>query len=164
MRSALASISALLVLLVACEPPDAGLLVEEGLELHQAALPVAIDCGDVDCGDAIDAWQGWLGRPAFQLDDPARVTVVEAELEPETYGAATLLWDLTTGEIVSCAVELQAREWWPEVLEHELGHCLGLDDVEYSIGGSIMSVPTWEGAGLSCNADCAALVLGALDE
>lgn len=161
-----ARLAALALVLLACEPVDrAGLIVEGDVMLHQEALPVTIDCGDVDCGEALDAWQRWLGRPAFEPGDPARVAVAEGDLPPDIYGQAAISWDQDTGSISSCGVTLQRGEWWEEVLEHELGHCLGLDDDEYSIDvGSIMSVPTWPDAGLRCTDTDRDAILGALEE
>lgn len=156
----------LLVALVSCEavgPIDNGLMIRDGLELHPAASPVLVACGEaMDCADLEEALEWWsveLSRPThfgeglfvetirpFELEPNGEVVVRVGEVPPGALGVAVLDFN-AEGGIFAAEVTLQAGEWELEHLRHELGHCLGLDDDPPSLDlGSVMSSPTRPGA------------------
>ncbi len=134
--------------LVACAPPeDHGLMARDGVELHQPALPVCVECLLPDCSpvdEAVRWWAAELGAEVYWLGEPCQTWVEQSELRPGVIGQATIDYDEATGEIIACRIELQRGEWAREHMFHEFGHCLGLDDDPLSLDlGSIMSDPVY---------------------
>lgn len=146
--------------LVACDvgPIDNGLMIRDGLELHPGGSPMLVACGEaMDCIEleaAVEWWASELSQPThfgeglfvetlrpFELAAEGEVVVRVGDVPPEALGVSVIDYD-ASGGIVAAEVTLQTREWGPEHLRHELGHCLGLDDDPPSLDlGSVMSSP-----------------------
>ena len=124
-------------------------------------LPVeVVNAGTSDYAiqSAIDAWNDKAPLPFFALvEEPSGpfgwATVTEGDPVAEGHsvgGYAEISW--AHGEILTCAVVVAADlsydpYWHVALIEHELGHCLGLADDPPSIDlGSIMSDPFRWGA------------------
>ena len=144
----------LLPLLLATGCPDSptwldnGLMVRDGLELHVDFFPQTVTADDLE-GDtellpeAVTWWNDQLDFEAFeQVDHIADINVTIGyvpitDWNPEypdqgEAGLAEVTYD-SSGVINDCQVTLSSdvsyhRPTLLQVLKHELGHCLGLDD------------------------------------
>jgi hypothetical protein len=136
---------------VACGDPvylDNGFVVRDGISLNACKFPIKVmgyDSFDEDVlFRATNSWNSWVGVPVFDFstDFPADILVsvgfVPVESwDPEypdrgeagiAYLEYTALGCITHCEIViSSDIEYDDR-YFSKVLEHELGHCLGLSD------------------------------------
>jgi hypothetical protein len=141
-----APLALLALLLAGCPGPtdwlDNGLMVRDGLELHQAALPVtvAVDMSvedDTLVPEIIAWWNDQAGFEVFAGPVPVAdilVTVgyVPGDYEDNVAGLAEVEF-AADGSITSCLVTLSSDIAYhrPTLLkdgEHELGHCVGLED------------------------------------
>jgi len=127
---------------------DNGLMVRGGLELHVDSFPRTITADDLEGDDtllpeAVAWWNDQLDFEAFeQVDHVAAIDVTigyvpVTDWDPEypdqgEAGLADVTYD-SSGVISHCLVTLSSdiayhRPTLLKVLEHEMGHCLGLAD------------------------------------
>lgn len=132
--------------LASCGDPtwlDNGLMVRDGVELHQEQFPIYVyPDGEFDhpslVNDVIDEFNDIVGETIFVVGDSSSEIVVyqglvPSDYEESTYDLTMLDYDLDTGNITQCEIILSSDfaydyDTMHQTLLHSLGHSLGLDD------------------------------------
>jgi hypothetical protein len=113
------------------------------VEIHQCSLPISVSFAGLSDQDAAKVkagmafWERWVGRTLFVEAYPAHLTFLN--YTDTYYGRAGAItsskWDANGCILSSVVLFMTPLDYWPEwksahIIEHELGHTMGLDDVD----------------------------------